>query len=473
MKRSLSIRSYLFISHAILLATSLGAIGFIWSRNEYQVLTQELQNQVVQRADQISNIVGHEIAEHGMAVFDRAEFPQVHLAENMHAVFINNSAELYELVQGTVTPKETELFLELSSEYNTRSDSFTTLVKAGLASTSVYASAPVFDSQNQRVGTICLILPIGYLDSYIARLRLILVGAILFVILLGAGGSTLLTNYFSKQFSRAQELASTVAEGHYHLRIPEEGPTELRDISRYLNQLAGKLQEQVRVRKTLLSNVSHELARPLAGLQLGIESLRKGAMQDPNLADDLLVSMGQTIRRLESLVDDITLAAQPENRPVELKQSALALEPFLQGIATRFWSLAESRGIKLEVQIEADIPSAYVDERRINQIMGNLVDNAIKFTPHGKSILLCAECADENNIHIKVHDGGSGFSAEEIEHLFEPFYQGDIGRRIKQGMGLGLAIAHQLAHAHGGKLELMNQPNGSGIAILTLPMAIP
>jgi len=471
MKRSLSIRTYLFISHAILLATSLGAIGFIWSRNEYQVLTQELQGQVIQRADQISNIVGHEIAEHGMILFESSEFPQVHLAENMHAVFIDTSAELYELKHGTIDPKETELFLELNSKHYIKSGSFSTLVKAELESTSVYAAAPVFDSHDQRIGTVCLLLPIGYLDSYIARLRWLLMGAILFVILLGAGGSTLLTNYFSRQFSRAQGLAATVAEGNYHLRIPEEGPTELRDISRYLNQLAGKLQEQVRTRRTLLSNVVHELARPLAGLQLGIESLRKGAIQDPDLADDLLVNMGQTIRRLESLVDDITLAAQPENRPVELKRSALTLEPFLQGIATRFWSLAESRGIRLEVQIEANLPSIYVDERRLNQIMGNLVDNSIKFTPRGKHILLLAECADGNYIHIKVHDGGSGIPPEEIEHLFEPFYQGDIGRRIKQGMGLGLAIAQQLAQAHGGKLELTNHPNGGGLAVLTLPIA--
>jgi len=470
MKRSLSIRTYLFISHAILLATSLGAIGFIWSRNEYQVLTQELQNQLAQRADQISNIVGHEIAEHGMEVFERTEFPQVHLDENTHAVFIDDEAKLYELIQGTVNAKETEVFLQLSAGTYSVNEQYTILTREGLETTSVYASAPVINSQNQRIGTVCLLLPIGYLDSYIARLRWLLMGAILFVILLGAGGSTLLTNYFSRQFTRAQRLAATVAEGDYHLRIPEDGPTELSDISRYLNQLAGKLQDQVRIRKTLLSNVVHELARPLAGLQLGIESLRKGAIQDPELADDLLVNMGQTIRRLESLVDDITLAAQPENHPIELKRSALALEPFLQGITTRFWSLAESRGIKLDIQVEADIPPVYVDEKRLNQIMGNLVDNAIKFTPRDKNILILAERADENNVQIKLYDGGSGFSLEEVELLFEPFYQGDIGRRIKQGMGLGLAIAQQLAQAHGGKLELTNHPNG-GLIILTLPIA--
>jgi len=473
MSRSFGIRSYLFLSHALLLASSLGAIGFIWSRNEYQVLTQELQNQVVQRADQISNIVGHEIAEHGMEIFERVEIPQVHLDENMHAVFIDSSAELYELKDGTVNPRESELFLELNSEYYTKNVGFTTLLKSDLDSTNVYAASPVLDSQRQRIGTICLLMPIGYLDNYIARLRLILFGAIIFVVLLGAGGSTILTNYFSRQFSRAQSLASTVANGDYHLRIPVEGPTELRDLSSYLNLMAGKLQEQVKERKKLLANVTHELARPLAGLQIGIESLRKGAIQDPDLADDLLVSMGQTIRRLESLIDDITLAAQPETKAVELYPSALAIGPFLQGIATRFWSVSETRGIRLEIQVEAGLPDVYADERRLNQILGNLVDNAIKFSLHGSVVHLSAKRADENNVHIIVHDGGEGFSEDEAARLFEPFYQGDIGRRIKQGMGLGLAIAHQLALAHHGNLVLKNHPDGGALAILTLPIANP
>jgi signal transduction histidine kinase len=238
-----------------------------------------------------------------------------------------------------------------------------------------------------------------------------------------------------------------------------------------LNQMAEKLQEQLKTRRTLLANVAHELARPLAGLQLGIESLRKGAIQDPDLADDLLVSMGQTIRRVEDLIDDITLAAQPDPSRIELHPTALAVEPFLQGVSTRFWSLAESRGSRLEVQVEAGMPFVLADEKRLNQIVGNLVDNAIKFTPHGKTIRLSAECAEDGYGRLLVHDGGIGISPDEAEHLFEPFYQGDVGRRIKQGMGLGLSIAQQLAQAHGGCLTLENSPEGGTLAILTLPVA--
>jgi signal transduction histidine kinase len=262
-----------------------------------------------------------------------------------------------------------------------------------------------------------------------------------------------------------------VANGDYHLRIPEEGPAELRDLSHYLNQMAEKLQEQLTMRQTLLANVAHELARPLTGLQLGIESLHKGAVDDPELADDLLVSMGETLQRCEALIDDITLAAQPKTRPIALNCTALAVEPFLKGIMTRYWARAKSRGISIEVHVAADTPPVLADEKRLNQIAGNLVDNAIKFTPNGKVIHLCAEGDNAGNVHLMVHDGGDGISPEEAEHLFQPFFQGDRGRRIKQGMGLGLAIARQLALAHDGNLTLENHPEGGTLATLTLPAA--
>ena len=213
-----------------------------------------------------------------------------------------------------------------------------------------------------------------------------LLGATLVVTVLGVGVSILLTNFISRQFTQAKLLAKMVTDGDYDLRIPEGGLTELHDLSHYLNVMAERLQNQSNTRRTLLANVAHELARPLAGLLLGIESLRKGAIQYPDLADDMLVSMGQTIHRLESLIDDITLAAQPEALPIKLHLTSLPVEPFLQGVATRFWSLAESRGLKLEVHVPDGVPPVVADEKRLNQIIGNLLDNAIKFTPRGKTI---------------------------------------------------------------------------------------
>ena len=308
MKRSFSIRAYLGFSYSLLLVISLGAIGFIWSHNEYRVITQGLQELMRERITLLASVLSHEFAEYGEVRIHGSQFPIISQEENLLAVFIDESGSLYELVPGTVSQHNMDMFQQLSSEHPTYEEPYTTLIDSEFEVASVYAAAPVRDSTDHPIGVVCLLMPLGSLETYIVQLRWLLMGAIIVVAFLGIGVSILLTNYFSRQFSQAQGLAATVANGDYHLRIPEEGPTELRDLSRYLNQMAENLQEQVKTRQTLLANVAHELARPLAGLLLGIESLRKGAIKDPDLADDLLVSMGQTIRRLEGLIDDITLA---------------------------------------------------------------------------------------------------------------------------------------------------------------------
>jgi signal transduction histidine kinase len=422
------------------------------------------------RISLLSRIIGHEYLEYGELKLNGPEFSVIGQEENLLSVFIDSSGRLYELVPGSISVRQEEIFLDLSVEHPVYKDSYVSLIDSATETANVYAAAPVL-VKNESIGTVCLLMPLGDLEAYILRLRWLLISAIIVVAFVGVGVSILITNYFSQQFSRTQQLAATVAQGDYHLRIPEAGPTELRDLSRYLNEMAEKLQEQVKTRQRLLANVTHELARPLAGLQLGVESLRKGAIQDSELADDLLVSMGFTIQRLENLIDDVTLAAQPETRPIVLNPIALAVEPFLQGVATRFWTLAHSRGLKLEVRVGSGIPPVFADEKRLNQIVGNLLDNAIKFTPRGQTIRLSAKRVGKRVVQILIHDGGKGISQEEVERLFEPFYQGDIGRRIKQGMGLGLPIAQQLAQAHGGSITLENHPKGGTLAILTLPSA--
>lgn len=471
MRRPFGIRAYLGFSYALLLVLSLGAIGFLWSRNEYRVITQGVQNLMRERVSLLADIVSHELAEHGEVQLRTGEIPVVSEHGNLLAVYVDRAGTLHELAPHSVSLSQQDLFLALSNEHHLSDHDYVTLIESGAETTSVYAAAPVHDARNAIIGQVCLLMPLGELESYTAHLRLLLLFAIGVVGLLGIGISVLLTNYFSQQFSNAQGLAATVASGDYHLRIPEEGPAELRDLARYLNQMAEKLQEQLKMRQTLLANVAHELARPLAGLQLGVESLRNGAIYDPDLADELLVSMGETVRRFKALIDDITLAAQPETRPIDLDYSAVAVEPFLRGVMTRYWARAESRGIKLEVRVAPDTPPFRADEKRLNQIAGNLVDNAIKYSPNGADIRLSAEPDHQGNVCFMVRDGGDGISAEEAEHIFEPFFQGDRGRRTKQGMGLGLAIARQLAQAHGGDLTLENAPQGGTLATLTLPAA--
>jgi two-component system sensor histidine kinase BaeS len=471
MSRPLGIRAYLAISYSALLILSLGAIGFIWSQNEYRAITRQIESLMRDRVTLLSDVVEHELAENDDIRGGQAQYAGVELSKDTVAVFIDGSGSVVELFPGTVSPADAALFAALSGKYDLPDHSPEPLVKTDTDAGAVYAAAQVFSRDNELLGTVNLLTGLDGLETYVSQVRWMFLGAILVVLLLGVALSTLLANAFSRQFSNAQRLASSVAEGNYQLRLPVTGPAELRVLARSLNRMTETLEEQLQARARLLANVTHELARPLAGLQLGIESLRKGAARDPDLGDDLLVSMEQTIQRFEGLIDDITLAAQPTSRPIDLHLSAIALEPFLRGVATRFWAAANSRRIRFDVSAEEGLPPVLADEKRLGQILGNLVDNALKFTPHGGTIRLSGEKVDDGYERVLVHDGGRGITPDEAEHLFEPFFQGETGRNMKQGMGLGLAISQQLARAQGGSLTLENHPAGGALAILVLPTA--
>jgi two-component system sensor histidine kinase BaeS len=292
------------------------------------------------------------------------------------------------------------------------------------------------------------------------------VGAALLSLVLGILLATLLT----RPLSHAQQLAARVAGGDYSVQVPETGPRELAELASYLNRMAKELQTETRRREIVLSNLTHELARPLGGLRLGIESLSEGALHDTPLAEELLTDMQQTVQRMQALLEDLALAARPPAKPLQLNLAPLAVEPLLQGLKARFNAAAVSQSVRLEVNVPSGLPEVQADELRLNQILANLVDNALKFTPQGGWVLLSAKTVPAG-LQISVQDNGPGIPQHDLEHVFEPFFQSSGAASIRQGMGLGLAIAHQLALAHHGQLELENLPAGGLLATLTLPVA--
>jgi two-component system sensor histidine kinase BaeS len=333
---------------------------------------------------------------------------------------------------------------------------------------SLYAAAPVIDGGGQAVGAVCLALPLEGFEGILTKSRSTLAwvggGVMLASLIVGLLIAALLT----RRLGEAEQLAARVADGDYSLRLPVSGPREMAGLARALNRMAAELQEQTRARQTVISNVTHELARPLGALRLGIESFNSGALSDVALADDMLDDMGRAVRSMEGVVEDLALAARPVLQPIALTMSPVSLEPLLRGLISRFWTQAEAHGIRLRLEIESSPGEVLADEGRLFQIMANLVENALKFTPAGGEVTIGARRSGRR-VELIVRDSGPGISDHDREHLFEPFYQGEGGQRIKSGLGLGLAIARQLAVAHGGQLRLSNLPQGGTEANLSLP----
>jgi signal transduction histidine kinase len=331
--------------------------------------------------------------------------------------------------------------------------------KNGLSGESLYAAAPVYDAEGKPVGAVCLLLSLQEFETTLRSTRTLLIvfsaGLALLSLLIGLALATLLT----RPLSGAQQLAARVSEGDYALRLPQRGPLEIAELAGHLNSMAEQLEKQTRERQIMLANLTHELARPLGGLRLGAESLRDGALQDSALAEDLLTEMIQTTQRMESLLDDLAVAARPVSSPLRLALAPVSIEPLIYGLKARYWPRAETRSVMLVVDLPENLPMVMADETRLYQVIGNLMDNAIKFTPPGGEVRISAEVS-QPYLHLTVQDTGPGISSQDLNHVFEPFYQGSQSTQIKQGMGLGLPIAHQLIVAQGGKLSLQNRPEG-------------
>jgi signal transduction histidine kinase len=219
----------------------------------------------------------------------------------------------------------------------------------------------------------------------------------------------------------------------------------------------------------LLANMTHELARPLGGLGLGIESLRSGAMDERETGDSLLNEMEVSIQRMESLIEDLAVSARPKSLPLKLRFSKVALGPFLHGLRSRLARRAALRDIQLTLSVPEALPTIEADEMRLFQIMGNLADNALKFTPTGGAVDISAQL-NTSQVTLTICDSGPGIPPDQVDRLLEPFAQGDTVSEVRQGMGLGLSIANELVQAHGGRLRLGQSDLGGLQASVILPL---
>lgn len=469
MRKSISLHSYLSLTNAILILMVLGVIGYIWSRGQQDAIERELQSEVREHALLLATIVSQKYDQNPDLNIDSYQLPADITNADYIVAYLANDLSLHNLGDQPLTVEQSNYFRQYGHTALNGDSNVVRLRWGTRTEESIYASSPVLDHYGKVSGAICVILPLDRLGTQFSRMRLTLLSIVLGVSLIGIIVSFLFTNLITQRVVDAEKLAARVAQGDYQLRLPETGPRELQELATHLNRMAQELQDQTHQRQSLLANVTHELARPLGGLQQGVESLQGGAFKDKELSAELLDNMAQTIRRMELLIDDIGLAAHPTTKPIQLNRTCIQLEPFLRSLVTRSRTAARNHDIEIDFDLPPALPEIYADEKRLNQIMGNLIDNALKFTPREGRINVTVKFPDPEHIQLMVRDSGPGIAAEDAPYIFSPFYQGQAGKRIMQGMGLGLAIARQLAEAHGGSLVLENAPGGGSIAILNLP----
>jgi two-component system sensor histidine kinase BaeS len=317
--------------------------------------------------------------------------------------------------------------------------------------------APVMDSNKQMIGAVQLTYRYATFYEEFIQLRYLMGGILLFGLLVGVSLGIILALNIERPIHQVTQAVHDLAIGKSSELLPEKGPEEIRQLQRAANHLVERLHALEKARSKLLANLVHELGRPLGALRAAIQALMRGAKSDPKMLDELLEGIDGEAVRLQHLTEDLAELHDKMLGPLELDYQSVALTEWFQKELRSWKEAARQRQIQWIEEIPTDLPVIQVDEDRLAQATGNLVSNAVKYTPAGGTITVAAGYKD-NEVWFAIKDTGPGIPAEERERIFQPFYRGSHGRRFPQGMGLGLSIANDLVTAHGGRIELDSTP---------------
>jgi signal transduction histidine kinase len=250
--------------------------------------------------------------------------------------------------------------------------------------------------------------------------------------------------------------------------VPIGGPQEIQDLSEAVNILSERLRLLEDTRQRSLANIVHELGRPLGAINTATYVLRQGAGDDPEVRDELLAGIENAVLNMEPLLNDLAQLYGQGQGSIQLNVQPVDLNEWLLPSLLPWRTVAREKGLTWQADFAEDLPVVEIDPDRMNQVIGNLISNAIKYTPQGGAVTVTAD-ADPGMINIAVCDTGPGIEPEEQERIFEPFYRSQAHRRFPQGLGLGLTIARDLVEAHGGTLELVSTPGEGSCFTVHLP----
>ena len=271
-----------------------------------------------------------------------------------------------------------------------------------------------------------------------------------------AGVFALLVSLFLARRITAPVTALTgasrrIAAGDWNVRLPVRSGDELGQMSAAFNRMAGELSKQRELRHRLVDAVAHELSTPLSVIQLEVEAMRD-RMQSPDQAAGNVV---REIDLLRGLVDDLALLAETDAGTLQIHPQPTDLLELAEQARTRWRPQADAAGIELAVEWagpEGSGPQVLADPMRIGQVLGNLLSNALRYTPPGGSITVRVVTSGDE-AHVIVQDTGEGIPAADLPHVFERFYRADRSRSRKTGgRGLGLSIVRQVVESHGGQV---------------------
>jgi len=439
---------------------------------EGQILIPQLAKNLVNNARLLAEISSAEFELWGDPILFESLISRIQLDPDIQVMFLdNNGALLYSSDPNDLPLRNSLLALPgIAPAQTGKETALTNYSILNLSNVLVDVYEPVTDASRRVIGIVRLTYRLSSLYEIFTQLR----GQI--IIALGAGLviSLILGTWLAISLSRpvreVTEAIYSLATEERREPVQERGPEELRSQARAINFLVEQLHGLETSRRQLLANIVHELGRPLGALRSAIHALGQGAAEDPTLLNDLKRGMDEETSRLQYLLDELANLYDKAMGGLELDRKPVQLTGWLRGVLIAWKAAAQEKHLEWQEEIPESLPSVNIDSVRMAQVVGNLLSNAIKYTRAGGCIKISAG-VEGQEFWLKVSDTGAGVHTEEHEKIFLPFYRGDTGRRIKQGMGLGLTIARDLVAAHGGEIDLESTAGKGSEFTIRVPLA--
>jgi signal transduction histidine kinase len=324
----------------------------------------------------------------------------------------------------------------------------------------LYAARPVTGSDGTALAVVEVSRDVGEFQAFSGALRLVLAGAGGLALVAALVASLLLARPLTQPLRQMEATTQAIATGDLSRRLPVTSQDEIGRLADSINHMAADLDRLEAARREFIAKISHDLRTPLTAIKGFVVNLQDTAPDDMQTS---LATMDEQTDRLIRQVNDLLALSRLQRGELRLRIAATNLSDMTRSAASLVADRAMRRGVSLVLDLPDDLPPVQADADRLQQVVVNLLDNALKFTPAGGQVRVRIEAGDGVMLFV-VLDDGRGLVGEDAVRAFEPYYRGPGG-----GAGLGLTIAREIVAAHQGQIWLKARPEGGAEAGFSLP----
>ncbi|NLE69557.1 MAG: cell wall metabolism sensor histidine kinase WalK [Clostridiales bacterium] len=331
-----------------------------------------------------------------------------------------------------------------------------------------YSTAGIIQSSHV-IGVMLLVSSVKEMMNSLLFLQnnmvLLFVGVALAAVIAGMVFSRVLT----QPISDMTRVIKSMSKGDLGVRAQVKGSGEIRQLALAFNSMSDQLESLNQTRNQFVSNASHELKTPLATMKIMIESLIYQPDLDPELRTEFLSDVNQEINRLSSIVSDLLTLVHADSRTTRLNRERMSLAEVVKDTQHRLAPIAEQNGQEISLNL-TDSCDMYADKAKLQQVVYNLMENAVKYTPQNGWVKVGLQRVGRNAV-LTVTDSGNGIPRDSLPHIFERFYRVDKARgRESGGTGLGLSIVQQYVNLHGGNVSVASEEGQGAVFTVELPL---